>query len=94
MIDFRAHASLKQRLLALALTTVVIVWIGATAFTYFDAREELDEMLDAHLAQSASLLVVQAAQGHYEIETEHAPLLHKYSQRVAFQIWESGRVLR
>ncbi|MEQ1917415.1 MAG: ATP-binding protein [Gallionella sp.] len=94
MIDFRAHASLKQRLLALALTTVVIVWIGATAFTYFDAREELDEMLDAHLAQSASLLVVQASQGHYEIETEHAPLLHKYSQRVAFQIWESGRVLR
>ena len=94
MIDFRAHASLKQRLLALALTTVVIVWIGATAFTYFDAREELDEMLDAHLAQSASLLVVQAAQGHYEVETEHAPLLHKYSQRVAFQIWESGRVLR
>lgn len=90
----RGHGSLKQRLLALALTTVVAVWIGATAFTYYDAREEFDEMLDAHLAQSATLLVVQASQDMDEIETEHAPLLHKYSRRVAFQVWEEGRVLR
>jgi two-component system sensor histidine kinase QseC len=86
--------SLKQRLLWLAMTTVVVVWVGASAFTYYDAREELDEILDAHLAQSAALLVIQVTQDRDEIETEHVPLLHKYSLRVAFQVWEGGRVLR
>lgn len=90
----QGHGSLKQRLLLLTLTTVVVVWIGATAFTYHDARHEFDEILDAHLAQSATLLVVQKSHDLDEIETEHAPLLHKYSRRVAFQVWEEGRVLR
>ncbi len=78
----------------LALSTVVAVWICTALFTYFDAREEFGEILDAHLAQSATLLAVQASHELDEIETEHAPLLHKYSRRVAFQVWESGRVLR
>lgn len=89
----RVPGSLKQRLLLLAMTTVVAVWIVATAFTYFDARDEFDEILDAHLAQSAALLVVQASHDLDELETEHVPLLHKYSRRVAFQIWQEGRVL-
>jgi two-component system sensor histidine kinase QseC len=90
----RKHGSLKRRLLGLALTTVVVVWIVAAAFTYFDAREEFGEILDAHLAQSAELLVAQTSHDLDEVETEHAPLLHKYSLRVAFQVWEGGRVLR
>lgn len=90
----RGHGSLKRRLLVLTLTIVVVVWTGAAAFTYYDARHEFDEILDAHLAQSAALLVVQVPQDIDEIETEHAPLLHKYSRRVAFQVWEEGRVLR
>jgi two-component system, OmpR family, sensor kinase len=94
MFEMRGHGSLKQRLLVPALAIVVAVWVGATVFTYFDARKELGEILDAHLAQSATLLVVQASPDLSEIETEHAPLLHKYSLRVAFQVWEGGRVLR
>jgi two-component system sensor histidine kinase QseC len=86
--------SLKQRLLALVLSIVVVVWIVTAALTYFDAREELDETLDAHLAQSASLLAMQISHEQDEIETDHAPLLHKYSRRVAFQVWEQGRILR
>jgi two-component system sensor histidine kinase QseC len=88
------RASLKQRLLALALTAITLVWLGTTAFTYQDAREEFDEVLDAHLAQAAALLVVQASHDLDELETEHAPLLHKYARRVAFQIWENGNRLR
>jgi len=88
------RASLKQRLLALALTAITLVWLGAAAFTYLDAREEFDEVLDAHLAQAASLLVVQATHEIDELETEHAPLLHKYARRVAFQVWEKGQQLR
>lgn len=94
MLEIGGHGSLKQRLLILASTTVVAVWIGTAAFTYFDAREEFGEILDAHLAQSAALLVVQASHELDEIETEHAPMLHKYSRRVAFQIWGNGHVLR
>ncbi len=88
------HGSLKRRLLVLTLATVVLVWIGTAAFTFYDARHEFDEILDAHLAQSASLLVVQSSHDLGEVETEHAPLLHKYSRRVAFQVWGAGHVLR
>lgn len=88
------RTSLKQRLLALVLAAITLVWLGAAAFTYLDAREEFDEVLDAHLAQAASLLVAQASHDLDELETEHAPLLHKYARRVAFQIWEKGHQLR
>lgn len=88
------NASLKRRLLALALAAITLVWLGTAAFTYFEARKEFDEILDAHLAQAASLLTAQAAHELEEIDTEHAPLLHKYSGRVAFQVWEDGQRLR
>jgi two-component system sensor histidine kinase QseC len=88
------NTSLKQRLLALALSAITLVWIGATAFTYLDAREEFDEVLDAHLAQAAALLVIQATHEIDELETEHTPMLHKYARRVAFQVWKKGQQLR
>lgn len=88
------NASLKQRLLVLALAAITMVWLGATAFTYHDAIEELDEVLDAHLVQVAALLVVQATHEIDELETEHTPLLHRYARRVAFQVWEKGNQLR
>ena len=90
----RGHTSLKRRLLVLALTTVAAVWVVASAFVYFDAREEFDEVLDAHLAQDAALLAAQASHELDELETDHTPLLHKYARRVAFQIWEGGKLLR
>jgi two-component system sensor histidine kinase QseC len=90
----RAQSSLKKRLLLLALSTVAVVWVGAATFVYYDAREEFDEVLDAHLAQDAALLSAQVTHELAELETLHAPLLHKYSRRVAFQVWEQGNVLR
>ena len=88
------RASLKQRLLVLVLSAIALVWLATVAFTYSDARHEFDELLDAHLAQAASLLVVQATSDVDEVETEHAPALHKYARRVAFQIWKHGKQLR
>lgn len=88
------NPSLKRRLLLLALTTVAAVWVIAAAVMYFDAREEFDEVLDAHLAQEAALLAAQASHELDELETDQTPLLHKYARRVAFQIWERGTLLR
>lgn len=86
--------SLKQRLLALTLLVVSVVWLGAAAFTYFDARAELDEVLDVYLEQAATMLVVQVSHDLDDIETEHAPELHRYSRSIVFQVWEDGRKLR
>lgn len=88
------RASLRQRLLVLVLTAIALVWLAAAAFTYHDAREEFDEVLDGHLAQAAALLLVQESHDLDELETEHTPLLHKYARSVAFQIWDKEQRLR
>jgi two-component system sensor histidine kinase QseC len=90
----RAPTSIKRRLLVLLLGTVAVVWLATAGYSYWDARHEIDELLDAHLAQSAALLVAQAGHELEEIDVEHAPQLHRYERRVAFQIWERGRKLR
>jgi len=89
-----AARSLRNRLLALALAGVTIAWIGAAVFAYRDARHETDELLDGYLAQSAALLVAQAGEDLGELDLEHAPQLHRYARRVAFQIWDRGETLR
>ena len=48
--------SLQTRLLVWVLGLVTLVWLGAAALTWVDARHELDELLDGHLAQAAALL--------------------------------------
>ena len=89
----RGAPSLRRRLLFTLLGVVAAIWIVAAIASYFDARHELDELLDAHLAQAASLLIAQAGDELDEID-EHAPQLHRYVRRVAFQLWERGEVLR
>lgn len=85
-------SSIKTQLLALVLGSVALVWLGTVVFTYFDARENLDELLDAHLAQAATLIVAQTAHEIEELEDARAPTLHKYARRVVFQVWEEGRL--
>ena len=86
--------SLKRRLLLALLGSIALVWLATAVFSYFDARHELDELLDAHLAQSVSLLQAQTGREPGEIDTEHMPQLHKRARSVAIQMWENGRVLR
>lgn len=89
--------SLQGRLLALVLATVSVVWLAASALSWWEARHELDELLDGHLAQAASLLVVQrAGHGSHEDDDDdervEAPMLHRYGPKAAFQIWHEGRL--
>lgn len=88
----RPPRSLQGRLTAIVLAVVACVWLGMAVLTWIDARHELDELLDSHLAQAAALLVVQNAG---EIEDEHrpdAPVLHRYASKVAFQVFHEGRL--
>jgi two-component system, OmpR family, sensor histidine kinase QseC len=89
--------SLQGRLLALVLGMVVLVWLVSAAATWFDARHELDELLDSHLAQAAALLVARQ-DGEGSVGGEHeqridAPSLHRYAGKVAFQVFHEGRLV-
>ncbi len=93
--------SIQARLLLLLLGTLVAVWVATAALTWLDVRHELDELLDAHLAQAAALLVVQQVRAIEGDEDEHhhesepgldAPSLHRYAPRVAFQVFHEGRL--
>lgn len=89
----KTSPSLQSRLLWLVLGVVTLAWLLAVAATWTDARHELDELLDSHLAQAAALLVVQQS---LEVgEEEHradAPSLHRYAPKVAFQVFHEGRL--
>lgn len=94
MAESRSRHSIRQRLLAGLLLTTLLAWAATILFSYRDTRHELYELLDAHLAQSASLLLTQVSHDDDEIDTEHTPLLHRYNRKVAFQIWDEGKELR
>ncbi len=83
--------SLRARLQVLLLGLVTLVWVGAAVTTWFDAQHELDELLDGHLTQSASLLVLQADDRDDDIAD--VPVLHKYVPQVAFQVFIAGRLV-
>lgn len=84
--------SLRARLLAATLAAVASVWLTASLASYAQARHELDELLDAHLATSAALLVAQASEELDEIRLEHLPDLGDAHQRLALQVWSRGRL--
>jgi two-component system sensor histidine kinase QseC len=89
-----APYSLKRRLLLVLLGVVAAIWLATAAYSYFDATHEINELLDAHLARSASLIVAQVGHDLEEIDLEHAPKTDKRARRVAFQVWERGTILR
>lgn len=85
--------SLQARLLALVLGLVTVVWLAAATMTWLDARHELDELLDGHLAQAAALLVVQQTTADDDDGVADAPSLHKYAPKVAFQVFHDGQLV-
>ena len=84
--------SLQARLLVPLLGLMTFIWLGAAVLTWVDARHELDELLDGHLAQAAALLVVQQTKADADDHdgVADAPSLHKYAPKVAFQVFHEG----
>lgn len=100
MRTLRHPRSLQARLLVLVLALVLGLWTLTGLSTGLDARHELDELLDAHLAQAAALLVArQSGVPHEGGTSEHrelrpeAPSLHRYASKVAFQVFHEGQLV-
>jgi two-component system sensor histidine kinase QseC len=92
----RGPRSLQGRVLAVLLAGVAALGLAAAGYTWRDMRHELDELLDAHLAQAAALLVVQQAGeiGHEDDDRAvDAPQLHRYAPRALFQVFHDGRLV-
>jgi len=85
--------SLRRRLLTLLLASVVVAWAATTLLTYNHAHHELDELLDAHLARSARLLLAQEGDELEEIRIGEPGDAGPYGQEVVLQVWREGRVL-
>ena len=85
--------SLQARLLATVLALLVSIWLLVTALTWYGTRHELDELLDAHLAQAAALLVTQRLDDLEGDDFLPPPTLHKYQSRVAVQVWHEGQLV-
>ena len=70
------------------------MWLVTAVMTWFDARHELDELLDGHLTQAASLLMTQEAEELQENETHvDLPSLHRYAPQVAYQAFSKGKLI-
>jgi len=85
--------SLRRRLLTLLLASVVVAWAATTLLTYNHAHHELDELLDAHLARSARLLLAQEGDEFEEIRIGESADAGPYGQEVVLQVWREGQVL-
>jgi two-component system, OmpR family, sensor histidine kinase QseC len=87
--------SLRGRLLLSVWGLSAAVWAAAAMMTWFDARHELDELLDAHLAQAGALLLVQQAREADEDDRGiDTPSLHPYAPKVAFQVFQDGQLIQ
>ncbi|HRA24026.1 MAG TPA: hypothetical protein PLK52_10715, partial [Usitatibacteraceae bacterium] len=81
---------MRGRLLAILLGGLVLAWVAAAVALAVKADHEIEEVLDAQLAQKAAILALRADDDEEAIDTEHAPALHKYAKRLSFQVWKRG----
>ena len=88
-----ANHSLQHRLVWRTLAGFALVWVLVMAWVAVDARHELDELLDAHLTQTAALLLVQQSSDLDEDTVYASSQAHKYSSNVAYQVFRGGELL-
>lgn len=87
------RSSIRRRLVALLLGVLAGAWAVIGVATYVDSHREVDALLDAHLAQSARLIIAQAGHELEDLEVEEIEDVAGFRRSVAFQVWENGRKL-
>lgn len=85
-----ARKSIRRRLVTLLLGVLAAAWVGIGAVTYVDSHREIDALLDAHLAQSARLVIAQVGDEPEELDLDDLEDVPGYRQRVALQAWAGG----
>ena len=87
-----SSGSLQLQLLAGTLIFVGAVWVVLSVLAWREAESEAEELFDAHLAQTAALLVVLSGEQSGDLPEELPS--HRYARKVAFQIWsDKGKLL-
>ena len=101
------NTSIRKRLLIGLLSLITVACVFTLSKNYFDTREEISELMDAQLAQSARVLLEISSHELYEQlaymaqqsggqgdVSEHINIqVHKYQQEIDFQIWTAdGRL--
>lgn len=101
------NTSIRKRLLVGLLSLITVACVFTLSKNYFDTRNEISELMDAQLAQSARVLLEISAHELYEQlaymaqdndgtgdVSEHIDIqVHKYQQEIDFQIWTAdGRL--
>lgn len=89
----RTPRSLQSQLLLAVLGLVLLAWTAAAALTWHKAQDEVGDLLDAHLAQTAALLRLQQLDELNEDQLNEAPDLDKHQHHVVFQLWREGQLL-
>ncbi|MGE5090476.1 MAG: ATP-binding protein [Candidatus Levyibacteriota bacterium] len=86
--------SIRRQLLVVLLVSVAAIWNATGIVSYFDARHEVDALLDSHLVQLAALVIAEVQSEPDETDFQELPALHRYAHRLAFQVWERGEAPR
>jgi two-component system sensor histidine kinase QseC len=100
------NPSIRKRLLMTLLTMTLALWAVIGMVIYTASQTEVDELIDAQLAQSARVLLTlmgheleeaKAMPGYLtddDIAQQFTEHTHKYEQRLAFQMWilEESRI--
>lgn len=84
--------SLQKRLVTRVLGLMMLVWLIISLLAWDDVHHEMEELLDAHLAQAAAFVRQQAPLVDVGSVAE-VPTLHQYAPRVAFQVFYQGRLV-
>lgn len=82
--------SIRYRLLVLVLSTLLLIWIVLTSFTWWRTTAEINEVFDAQLIQIARLLAISTLHESAEQDLEeYESDLRKqeYEFPVIFQVW-------
>lgn len=101
------NVSIRKRLLVGLLSLITIACIFTLTKNYFDTRKEIQELMDAELAQSARVLLeisahelyeqlayaTQQNQGKSDVSAHIDTQIHKYQQEIDFQIWIANNAL-
>jgi signal transduction histidine kinase len=89
--------SIRHRLLVLLLGLWATLWLAVAVITLERSGHEIEELLDAQLAQTANVLRQITLAGNLpdlaRQDQALSPLGHPYENKISFQLWRRGELV-